>query len=186
MDHGFGVKYKNSLPNSSGEFYPLALISLGQGLLQGVLTPSHLQVCAWRCWHDHAGSHRQGGRGALGRKEESGSTAGGGTVGLQRAQVGPVTAGAKRWPESTWERAQKLSGEKNAIWGEISHYWDFPGGPVAKHPPCNAGDMGSIPGWGTRIPCAMEQLSLRALGPAWHNWRVCVSQRKILMTWQRS
>ena len=70
VDHGFGVKYKNSLPNPSGEFYPLALISLGQGLLQGVLTLSHLQVCAWRCWHDHAGSHRQGERGALGRKEE--------------------------------------------------------------------------------------------------------------------
>ena len=23
---------------------------------------------------------------------------------------------------------------------------DFPGGPVAKNPPCNAGDTGSIPG----------------------------------------
>ena len=24
--------------------------------------------------------------------------------------------------------------------------WDFPGGPVVKNPPSNAGDMGSIPG----------------------------------------
>ena len=26
--------------------------------------------------------------------------------------------------------------------------WDFPGGPVVKNPPANAGDMGSIPGQG--------------------------------------
>ena len=36
---------------------------------------------------------------------------------------------------------------------------DFPGGSVVKNPPSNAGDMGSTPGWGTRIPHAMEQLS---------------------------
>ena len=24
--------------------------------------------------------------------------------------------------------------------------WDFPGDPVVKNPPCNSGDMGSIPG----------------------------------------
>ena len=29
---------------------------------------------------------------------------------------------------------------------------DFPGGPVAKNLPSNAGVMGSIPGWGTKIP----------------------------------
>ena len=28
---------------------------------------------------------------------------------------------------------------------------DFPGGPVAKNPSCNAGDAGSIPGQGTKI-----------------------------------
>ena len=38
----------------------------------------------------------------------------------------------------------------------------FPGGPMAKNPPSNAGDAGSIPGWGTKIPCAAGQLSLRA------------------------
>ena len=26
--------------------------------------------------------------------------------------------------------------------------WDFPGGPEVKNPPCNAGDMGLIPGAG--------------------------------------
>ena len=28
---------------------------------------------------------------------------------------------------------------------------DFPGGPVVKNPPANAGDMGSIPGQGANI-----------------------------------
>ena len=32
--------------------------------------------------------------------------------------------------------------------------WDSPDGPVVKNPPSNAGDMGSIPGWGTKIPLA--------------------------------
>ena len=35
----------------------------------------------------------------------------------------------------------------------------LPGGPVVKNPPCNAGDSGSIPGGGTKIPHAAEQLS---------------------------
>ena len=36
---------------------------------------------------------------------------------------------------------------------------DFPGGPVVKNPPCNAGDSGSILGRGTKIPRAAKQLS---------------------------
>ena len=36
---------------------------------------------------------------------------------------------------------------------------DFPGGPVVKKPPSNAGDAGSIPGRGTKIPHAAGQLS---------------------------
>ena len=40
--------------------------------------------------------------------------------------------------------------------------WDFLAGPVVKNPPCNARDTGLIPGWGTKIPQASEQLSLRA------------------------
>ena len=35
--------------------------------------------------------------------------------------------------------------------------WDFPGRPVVKNSPCNAGDLGSTPGQRTRIP---EQLDL--------------------------
>ena len=36
---------------------------------------------------------------------------------------------------------------------------DFPGGPVVKNLPSNAGDMGSVPGGGTKIPHAVGQLS---------------------------
>ena len=43
--------------------------------------------------------------------------------------------------------------------------WDFPGGPVVKNLPCNAGDAGSTPGPGTKIPCAMEQLCATTTEP---------------------
>ena len=36
----------------------------------------------------------------------------------------------------------------------------FPGGAVVENPPANAGDTGSIPGQGTKIPHAAGQLSL--------------------------
>ena len=36
---------------------------------------------------------------------------------------------------------------------------DFPGGPVVKNLPSNAGDASSIPGRGTKIPHAAGQLS---------------------------
>ena len=39
---------------------------------------------------------------------------------------------------------------------------DIPGGPIVKNPPSNAGDAGSIPGLGTKIPLATGQLSPRA------------------------
>ena len=39
---------------------------------------------------------------------------------------------------------------------------DFPGGPVVKNLPSNAGDTSSIPGRGSKIPHAAEQLSPRA------------------------
>ena len=34
--------------------------------------------------------------------------------------------------------------------------WDFPGGPVVKTLPSNAGGAGSIPGRGTKIPHASQ------------------------------
>ena len=40
---------------------------------------------------------------------------------------------------------------------------DFPGCPVVKNLPSNAGNTRSIPGGGTKSPHAMEQLSLRAI-----------------------
>ena len=43
-----------------------------------------------------------------------------------------------------------------------NHPWDFPGGPAVKNLPCNAGDAGSIPDRGTKVPHAVGQLSLRA------------------------
>ena len=46
-----------------------------------------------------------------------------------------------------------------AQWLQDHHFGDFPGGPVVKNPHSNAGDMGSIPGQGTKIPHAVEQLS---------------------------
>ena len=40
--------------------------------------------------------------------------------------------------------------------------WDFPSGPVVKYLPSNAGDMSSVPGWGTRSHMPWGQLSLHA------------------------
>ena len=39
-------------------------------------------------------------------------------------------------------------------------FGDFPRGPATKNLSSNAGDAGSIPGWGTKIPHVMGQLSL--------------------------
>ena len=38
--------------------------------------------------------------------------------------------------------------------------WDFPGGPVVKNSPFSAGDVGSIPGWGTTTLDVAGQISL--------------------------
>ena len=48
--------------------------------------------------------------------------------------------------------------------------WDFPGGPVVKNPPCNVGDLGSLPWRGTKTPHATERLS--------HNQRLCAPQQR--------
>ena len=39
---------------------------------------------------------------------------------------------------------------------------DFPGGPVVENPSYNAGDMDSIPRWGTRILHTVKQRNPRA------------------------
>ena len=38
---------------------------------------------------------------------------------------------------------------------------DFPGSPVVKNPPSNAGNTGSTPGQGTRIPHSIGRLTPR-------------------------
>ena len=57
---------------------------------------------------------------------------------------------------------------------------------MLKNLPCNAGDLGLIPGRGTRIPHAVEQLSPSATTtepdtpePLHQKWRVHVPPRKI-------
>ena len=49
---------------------------------------------------------------------------------------------------------------------------------MVKNLPCNAGDLGSIPGGGIKIPHAVGQLNActETTEPMCHNWRVCVLQ----------
>ena len=58
---------------------------------------------------------------------------------------------------------------------------DFPGGPVVKSLPCNAGDTGSVPGPGTKIPHAEGPLSPSATArePAHHNKRSCMRAKAV-------
>ena len=56
------------------------------------------------------------------------------------------------WGEGSFR--QKKRAKKNAA------EEDFPGGPVVKNLSSNAGDVGLIPGWGTKIPHALGQLIL--------------------------
>ena len=41
-------------------------------------------------------------------------------------------------------------------WLRDFYFRGFPGGPVVKNLLCNAGDAGAIPGWGAKIPHAMD------------------------------
>ena len=73
----------------------------------------------------------------------------------------------REWGEpKQLEEDKRTAGEK----APSSHRWqrsragghrDFPGGPLAKNRPCNAGHVGTIPGQGTRIPHAAGQLGPR-------------------------
>ena len=49
------------------------------------------------------------------------------------------------------DRVSKAPGVKSS---EYKTWWDFPGGPVVKALPSNAGGVGSIPGRGSKIPHA--------------------------------
>ena len=50
---------------------------------------------------------------------------------------------------------------------KVVHVRDFPRAPVAKHPPCNAGVSGLIPGWGAKDPKCC-----RGTKPMRHNWNL--------------
>ena len=61
-------------------------------------------------------------------------------------------------------RLKRLSSSSSIkVWVSKSRLLgDFPHGPVVKNLPCHPGDKDSIPGQGTKIPHAPEQLSPRA------------------------
>ena len=52
---------------------------------------------------------------------------------------------------------------------------------MVKNPPSNAGDAGSIPGQGTKIPHAVGQLSLRAATTEPARSGACALQRRSCM-----
>ena len=56
-------------------------------------------------------------------------------------------------------KTQSMKEVNNLDFIKINSSRDFPGGPVVKNQLCNARDMGSISGQGTKIPQAVEQLS---------------------------
>ena len=66
------------------------------------------------------------------------------------------------WPKKPQKpkKKKKMLKEVKKIMGKkLNKTRDFPGGPVVKNLPSNAGDVGSIPGRGTKIPHAVGQLS---------------------------
>ena len=58
--------------------------------------------------------------------------------------------------------------QKNALWTWRPTCWDFPGGPVAKNPPCNAGGCDLILGLELRshVPQATKPAETEILYPA--------------------
>ena len=87
--------------------------------------------------------------------------------------------GPGKIPNRTGREQNRLGPSKRRAGG-------FPGGPVVKNPPGKVGDVGSIPCWGTKVPHAMEKLSLFTTTTEAHvllSWctatRVCVPHWKI-------
>ena len=87
----------------------------------------------------------------------------------------PWTAAYQVPPSMRFSRQEYWSGVPLPIkhFGGLvkTDHKDFPGGPVVKNPPCNAGDAGSIPGHRAKIPHATEHLSpsTATTGPVRHN-----------------
>ena len=64
-------------------------------------------------------------------------------------------------PAMLWEKSNLVGrGWKGSVEEAPSNLdlRDFPGGPGVKNLPCDAGDSGSVPGQGTKIPQATERL----------------------------
>ena len=77
------------------------------------------------------------------------------------------TQGSERLP-SFYERKnicvdiypeEKIASKLKCFSLQKTLLWDFPGGPLVKNPPANAGDLGSIGHWSWKSPHAAEQLS---------------------------
>ena len=89
--------------------------------------------------------------------------------------MNPFTIGkvSKLGKYQSWETlVQNLPSPLESARQEVN-LGDFPGDPVVKNLPCVAGDSGSIPDQGTKIPHPAEQLSPLATikGFAHHNER---------------
>ena len=66
--------------------------------------------------------------------------------------------------------------------------WDVPGGLVIENLPSNAGDVGSVLGWETKIPHALEQLNLHATTrekPTRCNWDLMQPKNKKLICFEK-
>ena len=66
---------------------------------------------------------------------------------LENIVVNPCDLGLGNVLKNMTPKAHAIKKNKfNFI--KIGSFWDFPGGPMVKNLPANAGDMGSIPGLG--------------------------------------
>ena len=61
---------------------------------------------------------------------------------------------------------------------------DFRGGLVVNNLPCNTGDVGSTPGWGTKIPHASEQLSPHATSTSSRTREPASELESLLLQWK--
>ena len=89
--------------------------------------------------------------------------------------------GEDSWQESGEEQwgGVGISSPRNRMGNKrYNRTRDFPGGPVVKNLPSSAGDVGSIPGQGTKIPHTVGQLSLCA---ETREKPVCLNERHCIM-----
>ena len=58
----------------------------------------------------------------------------------------------------------------------LKFYRDLPGSPVVKTRAATAGGTGSIPGWGTKIPCAVQCSKKKKMRLCGFHKMLCLSQ----------